>query len=71
MPIDLVTGPCQKCNLRKATVLWSEGTVAMVHGAYQARCDLCCVEEQLEHARKMAASIPELELRLEQLKKEV
>lgn len=71
MPTDLVTGPCQHCNSRPATTFWSEGTMAFVHGAYQSWCEQCCVEEQLTHARKMAASIPELERRLEQLKKEV
>lgn len=71
MPTDLITGPCQKCNLRKATTAWCEGSVAFVHGSYQAWCEQCCVEEQLEHAKKMAASIPELERKLEQLKKEV
>jgi len=41
--------------------------MAAVHGMYSPRCDRCCVEVQLEHAREMAASIPKLELRLAQL----
>lgn len=68
MPTEIETGPCQKCGIRPGTIAWSEGTIAYVHGCYQMRCEFCCVEEQLEHARKMAASIPELERKLEQLK---
>jgi hypothetical protein len=34
---------------------------------YSARCERCCIEVQLEHAREMAASIPKLEARLKEL----
>lgn len=66
--LDKPEGLCTRCNKRKATVWWSdEGLMAAVHGMYAPRCERCCVEVQLEHARELAASIPKLELRLAQL----
>lgn len=57
-------GPCSVCKQRPATLWWTEGTIAYVHGMKQARCERCCVEEQLKFARERAAVIPELERRL-------
>jgi len=66
--LDKPTGLCARCNKRPATTWWSdEGFIAAVHGMYSPRCERCCVEVQLEHARELAASIPKLELRLAQL----
>ena len=60
---------CAKCQQRPATTWWTaEGTIALVHGFYEARCEVCCLEEQLENARRLAASIPEMEARLAALK---
>jgi hypothetical protein len=60
---------CAKCATRPATEWWTGegGTLAAVHGFYEARCVQCCVEEQLEYARKLAATIPELEAKLIEL----
>lgn len=69
--MSMMDGPpkdrtCTKCQARPATAWWTpEGIIAAVHGYYEARCERCCLEEQLEHARKMAASIPDLEAKLE------
>ncbi len=38
-----------------------------IHGGAKARCELCCVKDQLDHARKMAATIPDLEKKLKGL----
>jgi len=60
---------CAKCQKRPATQRWApEGVFAAIHGVYEARCEHCCVEEQLEHARKMVATIPELEAKLFELR---
>jgi len=61
---------CQRCNKRPATAWWSdEGIIAAVHGMFVPRCERCCVEVQLEHAERLAASIPELRARLVEMKK--
>jgi hypothetical protein len=58
-------GICQKCGERPATETWAAGGVmAAIHGGYQYWCKRCCLVEQLAHARKMAAQIPELEAAL-------
>jgi hypothetical protein len=61
---------CAKCQQRPATTWWSGegGTMALVHGCYEARCEICCIEEQLEHARRLAAAIPAMEAQLADLK---
>ena len=56
---------CSRCNKRPATAWWTdEGIVAAVHGMFTPRCERCCIEAQLEHAKRLAASIPELEAKL-------
>jgi hypothetical protein len=55
---------CNRCNQREGKNIWSEGSIAYVHGIYQMWCDRCVVEEQLVHAQKAAASIPALEAAL-------
>lgn len=61
-PID----KCQHCNERPATQTWvgEGGAFAYVHGAYQFWCKVCVLTAQLEHARKMAESIPAIEQEL-------
>ena len=63
---------CAKCQKRPGTAWWAGegGVIAIVHGFYEARCAYCCVEEQLEYARKLAATIPELEAKLAELQAE-
>jgi hypothetical protein len=65
-PIGIV---CRRCKQRMATLWWSDwGTaMALAHGDYEARCERCCVEEQLRHAKELAESIPKLEARLKEL----
>jgi len=73
---DLMSPPkdqtCAKCKTRPATAWWTGegGVLAAVHGFYEARCEYCCCEEQLEYARKLAATIPELEAKLAELQAE-
>ncbi len=64
IPIGTV---CTSCNLRYATMIWSEGTMAYVHGAYAYRCELCCLKEQLAHAIERAKDIPIMEARIKEL----
>jgi hypothetical protein len=63
---DYGDGMCQNCKQNPATTNWTGegGVIAFVHGAYQRWCDVCCVTAQLEHARAMAAQIPDLEAKL-------
>ena len=58
--------PCRNCHARPATVRWlgEGGSVAFAHGLYQWWCERCAVEAQLEHARKQATRVAELEARL-------
>lgn len=61
---------CQHCGKREATTIWvaEGGVLAWTHGGGQDWCQVCVIEAQLEHARKMASKIPELEKELEELK---
>ena len=61
---------CQNCGKRPATQNWIGigSTPDYVHGNFARWCELCCVEAQLEYARKAAERIPELEKRLEFLR---
>lgn len=65
----LLEGMCSKCGTRKAVLDWVNdgGALAYVHGLSMRWCELCAVETQLEHARKQAARIPELEAALKAL----
>lgn len=61
---------CQNCGQREGTENWvgEGGTMAFIHGMHQCWCKICCCEAQLEYARKLAATIPELEVKLAALK---
>lgn len=52
---------CSKCKERIAKVIWSEGVMAAIHGAYTYYCLLCSLREQLKHAREQAAKVIDLE----------
>ena len=60
---DEPSGPCQHCEKRPATTRWAgEGSfMDALHGNYTFWCDLCCLKAQLEHAQKLATTIPALE----------
>jgi hypothetical protein len=58
---------CDRCGKRKATVIWANDTLHYVHDSYEYRCDICCVEEQLEFAKEQVKRIPKLEEKLEEL----
>lgn len=59
---------CKTCSTRQATKWWTnDGIMAAIHGGAIPRCERCCIVDQLAHARKMAAKIPELEARLASL----
>lgn len=62
-------GKCQNCNEREATEDWvGEGSMMdHIHGFSQRWCKLCCLRAQLEHAKKRAAAIPELEQEIKEL----
>ncbi len=57
---------CQNCQQREATETWVDdgGVFAYAHGMSQRWCLRCVLTAQLEHARKMAAQIPDLERQL-------
>ena len=63
---------CENCGEREATMTWLEegGTLGLVHGMGQNWCELCCVREQLLHAEKQIARLPELKKRLKELEEE-
>jgi hypothetical protein len=58
---------CDNCHKNLASIMWvgTGGGWALIHGHYQWWCKKCSLEEQLAHAKKLAAQIPEIE---EQLK---
>ena len=63
------SGTCQNCGKRPGTTKWvgEGGTMALIHGMYSWWCGICCVEAQLDYARKQAALIPEREAELAKL----
>jgi len=57
-------GDCESCGARPATSWWSgESSFTEInHGAPVYKwCELCCIEAQLEHAKKAAGRVAELE----------
>ena len=62
---------CQNCGKRPGTEKWvgTGGVIGLIHGCYQMWCERCCIEAQLEHARKAARSVRKLERRLAELDK--
>jgi hypothetical protein len=62
---------CARCLTRQGTEIWTEGTMAYIHGAYQMYCKVCVLTCQIQHAKERAAAIPEMERELEELKKVV
>lgn len=63
---------CQNCGKREATETWvgEGGTMALVHGAGQNWCKICCIREQLAYAIKQAERIPSLKEELKELEKD-
>jgi hypothetical protein len=61
---------CQNCQKRPATMDWlGEGSVMdWAHGNYQRWCDLCAAEAQVEYAAKMAAALPDLVKKRDELR---
>ena len=64
-------GMCTNCGIRPAAHWWTGegGVMAAVHGQAAPWCERCCVEAQLEHARKAASGVDEIEARLAELRK--
>ena len=60
---------CQNCKKRKATQNWvgKGGMLDFAHGMYQRWCNYCTTEAQLEYAREIAKTIPELEKKMKKL----
>ena len=58
---------CQHCGKHEATIKWvgEGGVMDFVHGNYKDICQCCSLKMQLEHAKAMAARIPELMAALE------
>ena len=61
---------CENCKQREATKHWVRegGTLAYIYEMYLNWCDLCVAEAMLAYASKVAASIPQLQERVNQLK---
>jgi hypothetical protein len=55
---------CQNCGRREGTEIWSEGSIAYVHGIFTMWCKRCTVEKQLAFAQEAAARIPDLQHQL-------
>jgi len=61
---------CENCQENPATGLWlgEGGTLAITRDYMQALwCERCMVEEELKHAKDMAAKVNELEIKLASL----
>jgi len=58
---------CQNCGLREATQTFAQDEMSFIHGMSSQWCDHCVISTQLDHARRAAARIPELEEALRKL----
>ncbi len=58
---------CQSCGERPATMPWSEGVMAAVHGSYEHLCEVCVLRRQIQHAEEAAAMLPPKRVRLDEL----
>jgi hypothetical protein len=60
------TGTCENCWARPATVKWcgESGLLAFTHGFAKNWCEACALREQVKHAEKVAAELPDLRRRL-------
>lgn len=65
---SLVTGLCANCGERPGTETWGD-VLAVMHGWTQKWCEVCVLEKQVEHDRERAAELPELERRLEEVRR--
>lgn len=59
-----VPAECANCGLRPGTEIWTEGTLAFVHGFYAKWCSVCMLQKQIEHAETSASRLPELGAKL-------
>ena len=60
-------GLCLFCKTRPATVYFGDA-LGMTHGGFLNCCELCAAEQQLEHARKCAEHLPDLEAEVAHLR---
>lgn len=63
------SGVCVRCQKRPGTTIWigEGGVMDYIHGGGVPYCQRCVVECQLEYARKLTATIPDLERQLAEL----
>lgn len=63
-------GQCENCKQRQGSINWvgEGGALAYSHGMSSWWCEFCATEAQLAHAKKVAADIPDLERRLNELR---
>lgn len=61
---------CKRCKTREGTETFVDGdaTFMWVHGVYEMRCKICCLEAQIEHAKKCVENLPVFEKELRDLK---
>ena len=56
---------CQVCNEYPAETVYSESTIAAVHGCFAYYCRVCVLREQVKAAEEAAARLPMLRLDLQ------
>jgi hypothetical protein len=68
-PLDSITGLCESCGQRDATIAWiGEGSsLDYVHGDFERWCELCVVTAQLDYAKAIVTKIPKLKAKLKEL----
>jgi hypothetical protein len=61
---------CPNCGKREATEIWNKNgsDLEVAHGMYQQWCEICVLEAQLDHAKKIRDGIPALVDRLFELR---
>lgn len=58
-------GLCANCKLHKATMIYTNSTMDMVHGSYAFWCECCILKMQIQHAEERAKALPELKIKLQ------
>lgn len=59
------------CGRMKVGIMWSEGAIAAVHGAYTWICKLCALERQIAHAEAQVAALPQMRKDYDALKQAI
>lgn len=51
---------CNNCGEHPATIKWTEGAIAMIHGSFSYWCKGCALRAQIVHAEERVKALDDL-----------